>query len=327
MLKTIKALMKIGSAGLIALVFLSWFTIVYCNSGIHVTNSSGATDYKWEPNQLKSTMSEGFAWLHMDKNGFNNSFPPQGDICNLLMGSSHMEAVNVSIDKNVGYLLNELGVGYTYNIGTSGHQIYNCVRNMADAVKEYKPSGYVILETDRVELDINSMKQVLDDTYPHIPSYDSGLLYTVQKYIPSVKHIYNQIDIWKSMESVSAEVRRNTAQYDEYKEVLYAFLKKASDSVGKAKLLIFFHPTTPINSSGSMINETNPDMLEEFARACENNGIMFIDMTESFRELYENEDILPYGFSNTAIGVGHLNENGHAVIATKLSEAIREDIQ
>ena len=73
MLKTIKALMKIGSAGLIALVFLSWFTIVYCNSGIHVTNSSGATDYKWEPNQLKSTMSEGFAWLHMDKNGFNNS--------------------------------------------------------------------------------------------------------------------------------------------------------------------------------------------------------------------------------------------------------------
>ena len=84
------------SAGAISLVLLSIFSIIYGLSGIHISNSSGATDYKWEPYQFKSTMIEGFACMKLDEYGFNNpncSFITPVDV--LIMGSSHMEAVNI----------------------------------------------------------------------------------------------------------------------------------------------------------------------------------------------------------------------------------------
>lgn len=98
--------MKVCVSGVVALVILSTFTLLYCNSGIHIVNHSGATDYKWEPGQLKTTMTEGISWLRMDENGFNNAYPKEDKVNNLLMGSSRMEAVNVSPESNTAYLLN-----------------------------------------------------------------------------------------------------------------------------------------------------------------------------------------------------------------------------
>jgi hypothetical protein len=85
-------------AGAVSLAILSIFTLLYNFSGIHIENPSGATDYKWQSGQRKATMTEGFSWLKMDDSGFNNvAFDDVGseqpDI--LLMGSSHMEAVQV----------------------------------------------------------------------------------------------------------------------------------------------------------------------------------------------------------------------------------------
>lgn len=129
MSKTIESLLKIVLAGIVAMIALSGFTIIYCNSGIHITNPSGATDYTWEPNQLKSTMTVGISWLHTGSNGFNNVSFLEKTLMNLLMGSSYMEAVNIDTNKNLGDLLNQMLPEHTYNIGISGHQIYNCVRN------------------------------------------------------------------------------------------------------------------------------------------------------------------------------------------------------
>ena len=104
-----------------------------------------------------------------------------------------MEAVNIASNKNAGYLLNELLPQYTYNIGMSGHTIYNCVNNIKDAAAAY-PSDWIVLETADVELSITDMKSVIDGTYPHIKSYDSGVLYFLQKYSPAVKSIYKAVD-------------------------------------------------------------------------------------------------------------------------------------
>lgn len=50
MLDVIKGLIKILAAGIISLVILSAFCFVYDYSGVHISNPSGSTDYKWEPN-------------------------------------------------------------------------------------------------------------------------------------------------------------------------------------------------------------------------------------------------------------------------------------
>ena len=99
-----KMLIKIAAAGMISLVILSGFCLLYSFSGVHISNPSGSTDYKWEPGQWKATMTEGLAWLRMDQNGYNNN-ADEKDIDILLMGSSHMEAANVAASENTAYLL------------------------------------------------------------------------------------------------------------------------------------------------------------------------------------------------------------------------------
>lgn len=130
--------LKVMSAGIVSLGILSLFSIAYNYTGVHIDNTDGATDYKWEANQLLTTMGEGYAWFRVDENGFNNcgdKHSPNSDVDILLMGSSHMEAVNVSPKSNTGYILNELiDDKRTYNIGISGHSIYRCVSNLQDAV-------------------------------------------------------------------------------------------------------------------------------------------------------------------------------------------------
>ncbi len=61
-----------------------------------------------------------------------------------------------------------------------------------------------------------------------------------------------------------------------------------------------------------------------FKQACEDNGIVFLDTTEAFLQLYYEEQVLPNGFCNTAIGVGHLNQYGHRIIAQLLTALIEE---
>ena len=315
----------------ISIVLLSGFSLFFSYDGVHIDNKTGATDYTWEPGQLKTTMREGHAMLRMDKNGFNDSYAASDDIDILLMGSSHMEAVNVASNKNTGYLLNELvPYMYTYNIGISGHTIYNCVNNMTNAIKAYNPCRYVVIETSTAELDMKSMETVVNNEYKKIPSYDTGIMYWLQKNIPAVKSLYKQADEWmaydkKSSSNGDKNDKENNISETDYKGILDDFLKRAATPVKEngCELIIFYHPTEEIDENGRFIFYTNEKTLSMFSKACEKNGIRFIDMTDDFTKMYENRHVLPHGFINTAVGVGHLNEYGHEAIAERLSKEIQ----
>lgn len=316
---------RIIIASAISLLFLSLYVLGFNNSGVHITNSTNATDYKWEANQKKSKTDEGFAWVTLDEDGFNNySIPDNIDV--LLMGSSHMEAVNINQDETVGTLLNEnLNDKNLYNIGVSGHTIYTCVQNISDAVNYYSPSDFVILETDSISLNKDSMLSVIDGKYPEIQSHDSGIVYMLQKKLPVVKAVYKALDDWCSADSRSLATKPVPPKIDsEYESFLNQFLSKAASGVSSsgAKLIIFYHPTTIIDEDGNMINTTDQDALTAFREACDKNGIIFVDMTPDFEKLYEEEHILAHGFINTAVGTGHLNKYGHKVIAERLAEVI-----
>ena len=331
--KVVTELLKIIIAGFVSICLLSVFICFFSFSGIHITNSTGATDYTWEPNQRKAQITEGFSWLYMDENGFNNMIQLDSKIDNLVMGSSHMEAVNIAGDENVAYLLNQyIPDEYTYNIGMSGHTIYTCVQNMEAAVLEYAPSDYIILETDTVELSADKMTEVLSNSYPEIPSYDSGILYLLQKKVPLIKNIYRALGDWRNSDiKASGDNNKQGAieiadnENDEYTEILNSFLAKVyGDAISSgAQLMIVYHPLTEIDQHGDMINTTDENALNEFEKACKDIGIIFVDMTSDFEELYEEKHILAHGFINTAVGDGHLNKYGHKAIAERLTTIIR----
>ena len=308
---------------LLSFILLSVFVRFYYFSGVHVTNYTHATDYTWEPNQSKANMTEGFSWLSMDSNGFNNLEPISSKIDVLIMGSSHMEAVNVFPNRNAVSLLNsEFQDLYFYNIGVSGHKIYNVVNNIQAAMETFKPKKYVIIETSIVNLDEETMQQVITGNFERIKSYDSGLVFHLQKKMPLIKSLYKAIEDWRAPGAHDVEP---TIETEAYAETLRAFLKKAKTDCGnQVKLIICYQPATELDNDGSMICVTNPDSLSLFSRACEENEIIFVDMTEDFQELYQSRSILPHGFTNTAIGAGHLNEAGHEMIAERLAITIQE---
>lgn len=326
---------KAGIAGCIAIFILSAVAVFYDYTGVHVTSKTGATDYTWEPNQWRATMTEGFAWMRIDQNGYNNAYRASSrDIDVLLMGSSHMEAINIGPEQNTGYRLNELLTdSYVYNIGISGHTIYHCVNNLSNAVQTYQPSRWVVMETDSVALDVEKMRSVIAGDYAHIPSYDNGTLYYLQKYVPAAKTLYNNLSDWHNQEKTTsigmniaetAEAANENTAPAEYTEALGQFLNMAASSMDNDRqLLIFYHPKTLINTDGSYATE-NDEMVRIFAQACEDAGIIFIDMTPDFKKMYEERNILAHGFINTAVGTGHLNSHGHEAIARKLAEKMGE---
>lgn len=328
-------LIKAGIAGCVALAFLSVVSIFYDYTGVHIASETGATDYRWESNQWRATMTEGFVWTRMDQNGYNNAkWSEKEKIDILLMGSSHMEALNVEPTKNTAYRLNELLMDfYTYNIGISGHTIYHCVNNLNNAVHAYNPSKYVIIETDRVALETSEMQHVIDQDFARIPSYESGALYYLQKYIPAVKIIFKKISEWNGLEEnmedlndiCTEEIAQPEAITREYNEILQEFLALAASSLNQdQKLIIFYQPLTQIRADGSFVIEDG-EAVKQFAQTCENSGITFIDMTQDFKTMYEERHILAHGFSNTKVGSGHLNSYGHEAIAQRLASVIREE--
>ena len=113
----------------------------------------------------------------------------------------------------------------------------------------------------------------------------------------------------------------------DYEDTLNQFLYRAGQSAAKhnIKMIIFYHPTTGYDEHGNLVLDTDERYLKLFKDACENNGITFVDMSEPFTRLYEEEHILAHGFSYSAVGVGHLNEYGHEVIAKELADIIKKE--
>lgn len=333
MIYMIKCFFKILLAGIITIVILSAFCFIYDFSGVHISNPAGSTDYKWECGQWKANMSEGLAWLRMDENGFNNVDAEDTNVDILLMGSSNMEAVQVAPTENAAYLLNQQISDSVYNIGVSGHTIDVCVRNVEAAMNEFDPAAYVIMETNSVELSQKNMQSVLDGTAERIPSYDDGIIYYAQKYIPAVKCIYKRISDWGSMKSRGDDLEVNNSSCEDevfdrdYIQTLNDFIGKASEPVSRngCKLIILYHSPVSVDDNGNWVDTTDSEALGLFESACEANDVIFVDMTDEFKTLYEEKHVLPYGFPNTVVGAGHLNKYGHRVIADTLAERIRED--
>ena len=324
-------IIKTCVAGLVALYMLSAFILVYGYSGIHISNSSGATDYKWLPHQLKTTMSEGFAWMRFDENGFNNPDNAYSDSIDiLLLGSSHLEGVHVAKNHSIAAeLRNRITDLSVYNIGISGHTIYRCAQNLDAAVKEYRPQKYVIVETNVALPDNDSMLEVLNGKLNDIPSYDSGMLYYLQKYCPAVKTLYKSIQDWESSENRSTAPTTDDTELENGSveqvdsSILSQFIGKMKEDCGDNQLIILYHPQTSIDKYGMLSNSTAETAM--FSAACAENDVVFINMTEDFCLLYNDQHRLAYGFSNTAVGSGHLNRYGCEVIAERLAQVIKED--
>lgn len=322
----IKWLVKVIAAGILALLVASIICLVYYNPGIHITNKTGVTDYVWQSNCFESRMTEGIAWGYTDKNGFCNRTVIDKNMNILIMGSSQMEGKQVFPKQRTSYLLEELTGKTTYNIGISGHGLLTCVKNLENALTVMQPTEYVIIEIGTTHYTKEAINNCLSNNMKNIPSYDSGILFHLQK-IPYLKLVYAQFKSWGAIKN------------DDVKKIVEAPLKltdfplvDAYEQLAKrisevcithnVQPIIVYHPHLTMNTDGTITANLNKVSLDAFQFACQVNNVIFLDMTNEFIHMYNTNHVLPHGFCNTSVGTGHLNQYGHKAIAVKLAKII-----
>ena len=143
-MKITRICLRFIAASLIAVFILSMVSMLYKHTSSHVSPIAKETYFRWEPDSFTATMEEGFAWVKMDQNGYNN-LQCFDSIDILIMGSSHMEAVQINTEDNAASKLNELLPYNTYNIGISSHSFTHCVNNLKSAIEVFKPQKYIIV--------------------------------------------------------------------------------------------------------------------------------------------------------------------------------------
>ena len=338
--KTLKALGKILVSGIIAFIILTLFCCIYYNVPVHSANNDGSTDYKWEPNVFYSQGTEGFAWGKMNNDGFTNLFDYNDDttVDVLVMGSSQMEARQVGMSQSTAGRLNTLLENDTvYNIGVSGHTFLTCASNLSSALNKYHPTKYVVIGTSSLSFSDEAITLAINEETPEIASNDEGFIGLLQKN-PCLRLMYHQIKNYTKLQAGGTEeledfetpVTTDTKTETDIatnEKLLADLLNKMSTLAEEhsVKVIIMHDPAINISSDGSINFSTTQNTTTKFQKLCNDNGILFLDMSARFKAEYETNHVLPYGFSNSPVGSGHLNKFGHAMISDELYNLILEE--
>lgn len=328
-------LSKAVAAGLLAFALLCLFCLFYDNMPVHYDNPTGATEYRWEAGRFYSSGTEGFALGRTNNDGFNNlrDYTRGQTVDILFMGSSHIQGFNVAQRENAAAVLNELfdGEKYVYNIGTAGHSLPYCVKHLAAALDTYRPGQYVLLETMTLDLSPEAMRGAVDGTLAPIPSYSGGITGLLQR-LPALRLLYNKYFKGAgsfgggeaSAESAASDAPPREAEaYAQAMEALLQKIGRESALRGVTPVLVL-NPGTVIAADGSLQTDTVPSQLALVRRLCAENGVCFVDMTDAYLRCYNEQHLLPSGFSNTAPARGHLNRIGHRLVAEALYAFIAE---
>ena len=328
MKKILPWMLKALAAGLAALLLLNIWCYFYYNVPVHYTNETGATEYKWESGKFYRKGTEGFAFGRTNNDGFTNlsDYEPGQEIEILLMGSSHMEGMNVPQEDNAANLLNLLfeGEKYVYNIGTSGHTLIYCLSNLEAALDTYEPGEYVVIETRDLAFSQEELEALVSGTVEPIPSRTGGLVELLQK-LPYLRLIYTKYFNEDGGDDADGS-GISTIDSQALDKLTAQALSRAAESCREhgVQLILVYDPTVYADSQGRGYTQTEAEDLERFTACCEASGIAFVDLTESFLQGYEQQHKLPYGFLNTRPGMGHLNSWGHELFAGAVFQTINE---
>jgi len=320
-----KKIKNILISGVIAFIALTLFCMVYYNVPIHSDNQDGSTDYVWEENKLYISMTEGIGYGKTNNEGLMNLYDYEDgmNIDVLIMGSSHLQGFPIPLEDNCSNVLNELLVDKTvYNIAVTGHNIKTCISNLDAALSKYQPK-IVVIETSNIVLSDENINKILENKIKNISSVSNPIVNFLQKN-PFLRQTYGQIESFMATQtadedtSTNLEAKLNT----ELTNNLLEYIESIGDKYN-TKIILMYHPTVKVTNDELIIN-CDSKTSKQFEELCKENNIYYLDMSNRYAEEYKNNYTLPTGFINTSVGVGHINPNGHKMMAEELSKIIKE---
>lgn len=304
--------------------------------------SANATESIWRPHAFVLQAKEGLGLNYVDTNGYvNEDKPLSEDGYVLVMGSSHTQGKEVVSGQRFTDILNEKLGGKdclkVYNMAIDGHFYDMLVDGFGAALQEFPNSDAIVLEIGSTYYEIEDLtasveQRDYDEFYlgPNLASQmttQDKLKALVKENLPYVNLVKKQLTSVNIGDTNAFGIRKtnNKETIDAVDKIQYYQAVQGTVNLMKSeysgKIIILYHPTMALNKDGS-IDWEKEDTYETFRSAVEDSGIYFVDMTETFQTEYEEKSVVPYGFSNTAPGEGHMNRYGHEMVAEKLYEVL-----
>lgn len=341
MKKRVYYFLKLCTAGIISLILLSLFSLVYYNPPLATVQPEQITNYKFVEDSRWSYMLEGFGYGKTDVLGYNSAYYDNGSKPDIVcIGSSHLEALQVPQTANCVYLLNEKfdkdELPYNdfrcLNLGVSGHFFEVSASYFEQVVERFKEAKYIVIEASDVKFSSSQLDEILKGGF-HSPLEEKGFLHTTLQRIPYVRLLYkkmNEASANKAQGNVTATDGISSADGDydidvyaeKMTEVLTKILKISEEN--GVQPIILLHERFSLDENGGIVMEKEAIYKDAFINCCEDVGVKVVDAVPAMIDHYKKNIEFPYGFSNTIPGQGHLNKTGHEIIAEVLYDKINE---
>lgn len=333
-----KSLFSWIKAIIFAVLFLNICLFPYYRSPGRLTRDYCATSAVWMPNRYVTNMREGYSLYRTDENGYLNDNTYLRNPYILTVGASYTAGREVPdglrysdiLDR---YYCSNYKINHkVYNVAQDGFFFPGMICGFKSLVQEFPDSEAIVLEISDTRFSVTDLKSALTqreyrEAYTGAQIADNAskkdkLKCSMLSVFPIFSCSFFQIQAinkkFTGMKSVSGQQLEKVDP--EYRDAVNNDLKLIRSEYN-GKLIIAYHPPVGWDKEGNYIVESD-ETVSIFGDECKRNDIIFIDMTEEFRNDYSKEYLVPYGFYNTTIGDGHLNRYGHKIIADALYEAL-----
>lgn len=328
-------LVKFLTANVFASLIFSVVGYFYYFGGLGI--EPPIADEVWKratPNGRVSRYVEGAVSVRLDANGYNNEYYRDAnrdlaDVDALVMGSSHVEGFN--LEKPFVYLLNERfadseATKSFYQCGASSHTLTASIARYEDALKLFRPKRYVLVEACLIP-DLKEIRRALNDELENRPAPAAlrpwfarvwGLTWGLGR--------LNQYWAFRAKRESGSSAPPSIESREELEAGWTELARRVVEISRRYRVrpIFFFHLNAELGENGEYLPRSEVERLPAFRAICEREGIVFVDATERFRREYEENDVWHYGFGNAGIISGHLNRDGHRVVADVLEETIRK---
>lgn len=337
--RCIRQIAKLFIAGMVAVMILNILCAVYYRRPGVYNRETNATTVIHRPEGCVVSLTEGRGINYVDSSGyFNYDKPLSKDGYILCLGASNLEALQVMQSENYVNVCNsklakndELVV---YNMGASNHTYVNgVVSGFESAITEFPESKAVVIAMEGA-YDMSS-SQIMN-SLDHIRAYDvsetgqsiawdSMWRQHLKELMPVLYNLHVRLAEMRSFDQTIFNKENKQVEssftHDENNELSHyeAFVKTMMYMKGlyDGEIIIEYHPGACVDDDGNLVL-IDVSYYDELVEACNDTGVIFADCREKYEDLYNRNYKLPYGFSNTQVGAGHLNKYGHKAIAENL---------
>lgn len=336
--KTIWQIVKIFIAAVIALLILNIFCLIYYRRPEVYNRDTNATAVIHRPGGCLVSSTEGRGINHVDSSGyFNFDKPLSKDGYILCLGASNLEGLQVMQSENYVNVCNSKLAKdndlVVYNMGASNHTYDNgAVSGFESAIKEFPESKAVVIAMEgaydisasKIMSSLDCIRKYDDSETGQSVAWDSMWRQHLKEFMPVLYNLHVRLAEMRSFDQtifnegnkpIEDSVINDENEVGHYE----AFVKTMLYMKGlyDGEIIIEYHPGTGIDADGNLVL-TDVSYYDELVKACNDTGVIFADCREKFEDLYNRNYKLPYGFSNTQVGAGHLNKYGHKAIAEEL---------